>query len=162
MDPTSSLDLISKEKIHHFFLFLPLLTLILLRANLIILVIYTIIWALSEVYVVNLVAFKNQSTKAIVSPPDPHKKLRIRDLFRFLQESLWFIKDVWLFVLLMILVCGTFIVTFILSIVYIEQEYMFFIMLAHLFLGVFMWRLLNIINYISSLTKVKEKFKNEK
>ena len=73
MDPTSSLDLISKEKVHHFFIFLPLLTLFLIKVNLFILIGYTIIWALAEVYVINLTAFKNLSANAVISPPNPKK-----------------------------------------------------------------------------------------
>ena len=81
MDPTSSLDLISKEKVHHFFIFLPLLTLFLIKVNLFILIGYTIIWALAEVYVINLTAFKNLSANAVISPPNPKKKLKPRLLF---------------------------------------------------------------------------------
>ncbi|MFH1584480.1 MAG: hypothetical protein ABIA56_05150, partial [Actinomycetota bacterium] len=64
MDP---LNLISKDKVHHFFAFLPLLTFIFLKVNMWILVGYTLFFALFEVYSVLLLSFSKLVTKGFLN-----------------------------------------------------------------------------------------------
>ena len=162
MDPSSSLDLASKDRIHHFFAFLPLLTMILLKVNIWILIIYTGFFAIWEVYIALLSSFKVLATKTTINPPKSKKKMHINQAFQFIKNKFWFINNLPLFVLTLVVVCISFITTLVLSVINIKEDYMLFIFLAHVFLSVFMIRILKTIKYLSSQKIVKEKFKNGK
>ena len=65
MEANSALTLISKDKISHFLGILPLITFILLDIKFILIIIYTIFFAIWEVYILNMESFNKLVTKEI-------------------------------------------------------------------------------------------------
>lgn len=162
MEPSSALDLISKDKIHHFFAFLPLLTMVLLNANIWILITYTFFFAIFEVYFALFFSFSKLVAKESIDLFNKDKELRLKGIWKYLKDKFWFVDNLVLPSVAMIIVILSYIVTFILSIIYLKLEYMNFVLLAHIFLGIFMWRLIKIIRHLSTDKRVREAFKNGK
>src|SRR3989338_2488511 len=115
MEPSSTLDLISKDKIHHFFAFIPLLTFIILGLNFWIITIYTIFFALWEMYMISLQSFINHSTNLVVYLPRPNKKVTNRQSWNLLKERLFFIYNLPIFLITIVVIIGSFAISFVLS-----------------------------------------------
>ena len=162
MEPSSTLDLISKDKIHHFFAFIPLLTFIILGLKFWIITIYTIFFALWEMYMLSLQSFINQSTKIVINPPKPTKKLTNKQSWQFLKGQLYFIYNLPIFLITIMVIIGSFVLSFILSFYNIKQDYMNFIFLGHIFLGVFMFWLFKTLFYYKKLIHLKKKNDRQK
>jgi len=162
MDPASSLDLISKDKIHHFFAFLPLITMILLEFNIWILIGYTFFLAVFEVYFIILTSFNKLVTKDTIDLYSKDNKLKWKNVWKYLKERFWFIDNLGLLAIAGVVIIVSYIVTFVYAIIYPNVLYMNFIILAYIFLSIFMWRLIKAIKHLATDKRVKEAFKNGK
>jgi hypothetical protein len=159
MDPTSSLDLISKEKVHHFFAFLPLLTMILLGFNTWILIGYTFFLAIFEVYFIILTSFKKLVTKDTIDLYDKNNKLNLRNVWPYLKEKFWFVDNLSLLAVAGVIIIIFYFITFVYAVINQDIQYMNFIILAYVFLTIFMWRLIKVIRHLATDKRVKEAFK---
>jgi len=162
MDPASSLDLISKDKIHHFFAFLPLITMILLEFNIWVLIGYTFFLAVFEVYFIILTSFNKLVTKDTIDLYSKDNKLKWKNVWKYLKEKFWFIDNLGLLAIAGVIIIVSYIVTFVYAIIYHNVLYMNFIILAYIFLSIFMWRLIKAIKHLATDKRVKEAFKNGK
>lgn len=162
MDPSSSLDLISKDKIHHFFAFLPLLTMVLLKFNIWFLIGYTFFFAIFEVYYLILTSFNRLVTKDTINLYDKKNKLNWRNAWGYLKKKFWFVDSIgWLAISGGVIIIS-YIVTFVYAIINYRMEYMNLVILAYIFLTIFMWRLIKAIKHLSMNKKVQEAFKDGK
>jgi len=142
MEPSSALDLVSKDKIHHFFAFLPLLTFILTKSPVLLIILYTAFFAFWEMYIISLVAFKDQMTKLVINPT---------------SDNLKYIYCLPLFVLTTIIVCLGFVYSFALSISnFSNGVYYSTLFLAHIFLCTFMIFLSLNIKYYAKMARKKQ------
>ncbi|MBS3087323.1 hypothetical protein J4226_01900 [Candidatus Pacearchaeota archaeon] len=162
MDPTSSLDLISKDKIHHFFAFLPLLTMILLGFNIWILIGYTFFLAIFEVYFIILTSFKTLVTKDTIDLYSKDNKIKLKSILPYLKKKFWFVDNIWWIAIPGTVIILSYLITFVYAIINYDSNYINFVLLAYVFLTIFMWRLIKAIKHLATNKKVREAFKNVK
>jgi hypothetical protein len=162
MDPSSSLDLISKDKIHHFFAFLPLLTMILLGFNIWILIGYTFFLAIFEVYFIILTSFKKLVTKDAIDLYSKDNKIKLKNILPYLKKKFWFVDNIWGIAIAGVVIIVSYLVTFIYAVINYNIGYMNLVILAYVFLTIFMWRLIKAIRHLATNKRVKEAFKNVK
>lgn len=162
MELSSTLDIISKEKIHHFLGLLPLVTFIFFEVNFWIIVSYTLIFAMWEVYIHSLTAFKKRATQTVLNPPKlekaKDKKINIKNLkvaFAFFNKNLDYIPYWPLFVIISILFLFGFVYSFFLSVKYLDKNviYNLILFLAHVFLTFFISILYIFLRYYRRLIK---------
>lgn len=110
---SSTLELISKDKIHHLFGILPLITFILLEFNLLMIVGYTIAYAIWEVYIVSLTSFKTKCKDTFLNPPELDKKLNLtfKKQRSIIGEKLSFIYNLPIFLFITFIIVISFIHT---------------------------------------------------
>ncbi|HQB18816.1 MAG: hypothetical protein BWY36_00449 [Candidatus Diapherotrites archaeon ADurb.Bin253] len=161
MEANSALTLISKDKISHFLGILPLITFILLDIKFILIIIYTIFFAIWEVYILNMESFNKLVTKEITIF-DKNNKIKLKNIWPYLEKKFWFIDNMKLMTFGAFVVIIAYFISFVLSIIYIEEKYMKLILLAHTFLLIFMWRLIKIIRNLASDKKVQKAFSKKK
>jgi hypothetical protein len=166
MDISSTLDIISKEKIHHFVGLLPIVTFIFFKVNFWVIISYTVIFVIWEVYIHSLTAFKKRATQTVLNPPKlektQNKKINLKNLkimFAFFNKNLDYIPYWPLFIVIMLIFLCGFIYSFFLSIKYLDQNiiYNLILFLAHIFLAVFILTLYVFLQYYRRLiSKRKE------
>jgi hypothetical protein len=159
MDPTLSLDLISKEKVHHLFAFLPILTMIFLEFNFWIIIGYTFFFAVFELYFIILTSFSKLVTKDTIDLYDKNNKLNLRNVWSYLKEKFWFVDNLWLLAVAGVIIIIFYFITFVYAIINYDIQYMNFIILTYVFLTIFMWRLIKIIKHLATDKRVREAFK---
>jgi len=162
MDPTSTLDLISQDKIHHFFALLPLITMVLLKFNVWILIIYTFFFAIFEVYFIVLISFKKLVTKDTIDLYSKDNKIKLRNIMPYLRKKFWFIDNLWWVAIAGAVIIIFYVITFVYAIINYNSDYMNLIILAYVFLTIFMWRLIKAIKHLATNKRVREAFKNVK
>lgn len=162
MDFSSSLDLISKDKIHHFFAFLPLLTMILLGFNIWILIGYTFFLAIFEFYFIILSSFKKFVAKDTIDLYSKNNKIKLKNILSYLKKKFWFVDNIWWIAISGAVIIVSYLATFVYAIINHNLQYMKFIILAYIFLTIFMWRLIKAIKHLAMDKRVKEAFKNVK
>jgi hypothetical protein len=159
MNPSITLDLISKNKIHHFFAFLPLLTMILLKFNFWILAIYTFFLAIFEIYFIILSSFSEIVAKDAIDLYDKNNKLNWKNVWIYLKEKFWFVDNLGLLAIAGLIIIISFIITFVYAIINYDTNYMNFVILAYVFLTIFMWRLIKAIKHLATDKRVRDAFK---
>lgn len=157
MEASSALTLISKDKISHFLGILPLITFILLNINFILIIIYTIFFAIWEVYILNMESFNKLVAKEITIF-DKENKIKPKNIFFSLKKKFWFIDNIGIMAFGAFVVIVSYFISFTLSIIHVEDMYIKLVLLAHIFLFIFMWRLIKIIGHLASDKRVKEAF----
>ncbi|MFC1685599.1 hypothetical protein ACFLZZ_01095 [Nanoarchaeota archaeon] len=162
MEPFNTLEIIKDKNIHHFFGFLPLLTFIITERAFWIIGTYTVIFAIWEVYILSMTAFKKQVTKIFLNINRKTKfPIKVSSLKGFMKiysdfkKEFFFIWNFPLFFLTCIFVVIAFIYSMTLSIIFLNEfRYGNLLLLAHIFLITFMFVLRKTLNQISS-NKIK-------
>lgn len=140
------------QKAHYLLLWIPLITLIFYKANIWMVIIFTIVVAIMSVYIHILISFKNQATKSVVYT----KKNKLSDF--------WYIPYLWLFVILSLISVSVFIYSFILTIkgIKVGSPYNYILFFGHIFVLTFDIFILIVIRYYRRLGKIKNgKAKNK-
>lgn len=163
MDISSTLDIISKEKIHHFLGFLPIVTFIFFKVNFWIIVSYTVIFGIWEVYIHSLTTFKKRATQTVLHLPKLEKtqneKINLKIMFAFLNKNLDYIPYWPLFIVVMLAFLGGFVYSFILSVKYLDKNtiYNLILFLAYIFHTVFILTLYVFLQYYKRLINKTKK-----
>jgi len=167
MEPNTALDLIEKNRIHHFLLLLPLITFILFKQSLAIILLYTVLFAFLEVYFLFLSALRNLATEKILHPIKLDKeqligknlKERINLVIKFIKEQFWFIPYSGFFIIVITLFLVSFGYSFYLSIINLSRNnYDLFVLLAHVFFAPFIAFLyIGFLHFQKVIQKIKEK-----